>query len=231
MTLLLNPELCTLDTCDLTLASFLYIPTLAGNALFAAIFGVLILAQLFFGIKYKTWGFMVAMVLGLLLEVIGYIGRIMLHNSPFDNNSFLMYLVCLTIAPALLTASIYLCLARFIGVYGQHLSYFRARTYTIVFCTCDFICLVLQGAGGGIASTADDTSGVNLGKNLMLAGLIFQVVSLAWFFCCAGEFAFRVWKGQGTWNPQYYHVVSSPLFKGFLFGKPNFVSHIVSILT
>jgi hypothetical protein len=106
ITLLMNPELCTLETCDLSMASFLYLPTLPGNAIYAAIFGIYIVTQLFLGIKHKTWGYMVAMVLGLLLEVIGYVARIMLHNSPFDNNNFLMYLVTLTIAPALLSASV-----------------------------------------------------------------------------------------------------------------------------
>jgi len=66
VTLLNNPNLCTLQTCDLSLASFLYIPTLPGNALYAGIFGVLVFAQLFLGIKYKTWGYMTAMILGLV---------------------------------------------------------------------------------------------------------------------------------------------------------------------
>jgi hypothetical protein len=65
-TLLENPELCTLQTCDLSLASFLYIPTLPGNALYAAIFGIYLLAQLFLGIKHKTWGYMIAMIFGLV---------------------------------------------------------------------------------------------------------------------------------------------------------------------
>ena len=106
LTLLLNPELCTLETCDLSMASFDYLPTVPGNAIYAAIFGVYVVAQLFLGIKHKTWGYMVAMVTGLLLEVIGYVGRVLLHSSPFNNNDFLIYLICLTIAPALLSASV-----------------------------------------------------------------------------------------------------------------------------
>ena len=106
LTLIMHPELCTVKTCDLTLASFLYIPSLPGNAIYAAIFTIYIVAQLFLGIKHKTWGYMAAMVLGLALEVFGYVARIMLHNDPFNNNDFLMYLVALTIAPALLSASV-----------------------------------------------------------------------------------------------------------------------------
>lgn len=153
-----------------------------------------------------------------LLEVIGYIFRVLLHNNPFNNNDFLGYLVTLTIAPALLTAAIYLCLARIITVYGEHLSFFKPRTYTIVFCGCDLISLVLQALGGAIASTANTRSGSDLGKNIMIAGLGFQVFSLILFSLCAGEFALRAYRARGTWNPRYHELVSSRLFKAFLYG-------------
>jgi len=99
-----NPNLCTLDTCDLTLASFTYLPTLPGNALFAGLFGIFVVGQLYLGIRHKIWGYMTAMVLGLLLEIGGYVARVLLHGKPFENNYFLIYLICLTIAPAFLTA-------------------------------------------------------------------------------------------------------------------------------
>lgn len=66
VTLILNPTLCTLDTCDLSLASFSYVPNLAGNALFLAIFAVLLVPQLGLGIRYRTWGFMTALCMGLV---------------------------------------------------------------------------------------------------------------------------------------------------------------------
>lgn len=142
----------------------------------------------------------------------------MLHNSPFDNNYFLMYLVTLTIAPAFLTAAIYLCLSRIVIVYGQHLSRFKPRAYTLVFCTCDLISLVLQALGGGIASSANTVSGSDLGKNIMLAGLSFQVASLILFAIAAGEFALRVMKAKGDRNPRYINLTSSKLFRSFLIG-------------
>jgi hypothetical protein len=66
------------------------------------------------------------------------------------------YLVCLTIAPALLSASIYLTLARIIPIYSSILSRFQPRTYALVFIACDFIPLLLQAAGGAIASISND---------------------------------------------------------------------------
>ena len=105
VTLCLNNDiLCTLSTCDLTLAHFTYIPNLGANAFLAALFGVCALVQFGLGIRYKTWGFLVTAICGLALEIIGYVGRILINQSPFDKNNFLIYLVCLTIAPAFLSA-------------------------------------------------------------------------------------------------------------------------------
>jgi len=175
-----------------------YIPTLPGNALFAALFGILIVPQLLFGIRYKTWSFMIWMSLGLLGEVVGYIGRIMLSNNIFDFNGFLIYLIPLTIAPAFITASIYLCLARVIYILDPALAHTRLKpmTYTKIFVTFDVISLILQGAGGGVAATADgNKSTSDMGVNIMIAGLASQLVSLLVFIGLCGDFAWRLYKG------------------------------------
>jgi hypothetical protein len=54
--------LCTLATCDLTLAHLKYLPSLAGNAFYAAMFAGCLIFQLVLGIRYRTWGFMTAAV-------------------------------------------------------------------------------------------------------------------------------------------------------------------------
>ncbi|KAI9744389.1 MAG: hypothetical protein M1818_001918 [Claussenomyces sp. TS43310] len=219
VTLCLNNDvLCTKTTCDLTLAHFDYLPNVGGNALFAAIFGLCAVGQIGLAIRYKTWGYMVATVLGFIGEIIGYAGRIMLWSDPFSKNDFLIYLVCLTIAPAFLSAAIYLCLARIVVIYGEGISRFRPRWYTIVFCSCDFFSLVLQAAGGAIASTADTASDTQVGINVMLAGLGFQVASLAAFAAACAEFAVRCRSHRESWNLTHASLYESKLFKGFLIG-------------
>ncbi|PMD48659.1 RTA1-domain-containing protein [Hyaloscypha variabilis F] len=198
-TLLSNPDvLCTLATCDLTLAHLKYLPSLAGNAFYAAIFAGCLIFQLVLGIRYRTWGFMTAAILGMLTEIIGYIARIAVHSNPFIKTNFLMYLVTLTIAPAFLSAAIYLCLARIVVVYGEERSRFRPVTYTLVFCTGDFLALLLQAVGGAIASGAASASTTQMGINIMLAGLSYQVASLLMFSFCCVEFALRVYAFSRT---------------------------------
>jgi hypothetical protein len=54
--------LCTLATCDLTLAQLNYLPWLPGNALYGAIFAGCFAVQLLLGVHYRTWGIMIAAV-------------------------------------------------------------------------------------------------------------------------------------------------------------------------
>lgn len=70
--------------CDVNNSLYGYEPNLGVNAFFAAFFGICLLAQLILGIRYKTWTYMIALGLGCLGEMIGYIGRIMLHNNVYD---------------------------------------------------------------------------------------------------------------------------------------------------
>ncbi len=39
----------------------------------------------------------------------------------------------------------------------------------------DIVSLIVQGAGGGIAASADDHDGATLGGNIMLGGIVFQM--------------------------------------------------------
>ncbi|KAK8062135.1 Sphingoid long-chain base transporter RSB1 [Apiospora hydei] len=202
-TTILDTELCTPQTCCLSQGWMDYIPTLAGNVLYAVIFGLLILPNVFFTVRARTWSFGVWMTLGLIGEIVGYIGRIMLNNNIFSFMGFLTYLVPLTIAPAFITASMYLCLARLIHIIDPALQYTRLKPmmYTWIFVTFDFIALILQGAGGGITATGDDNKDqVDLGVNVMMAGLGFQVFSLVAFSALCGDFTWRVRKGQREWR-------------------------------
>ncbi|KAJ5206867.1 RTA1 domain protein [Penicillium cf. griseofulvum] len=199
---------CTLQTCTLDHAMIHYVPTLAGNALFLVLFGIAAAIHLFLGVWYRTYSYLIALGCGLLLEIIGYAGRISLHYDPFSFNAFLQYLICLTIAPAFICAGIYFCFGRVViecnGRIGASyerqtsLSRLQPGTYSKIFIACDVVCLILQSAGGAITSTAgmSNTSLRDLGINVMIAGLACQVVSLAGFVGLAVDFAIRVRRQQ-----------------------------------
>lgn len=112
-----------------------------------------------------------------------------MEQSPDNPHS---YLVTLTIGPAFLAAALYLCLSRIVIIYGQQISRFSPRTYAITFMTNDFVSLVLQGAGGGLAATAINKYQSDTGQAIMVAGVVFQVVSLLIFMGMWSDFILRL---------------------------------------
>lgn len=84
---------CTLGACQVGLSKIGYIPNLAGNAFMVAWFVLILLAQLALSIRYKTWNYLAGQVLGLSLEMIGYVARVKLHSAPFDDKQFIMYVI------------------------------------------------------------------------------------------------------------------------------------------
>ena len=126
------------------------------------------------------------------------------------------YLICLTIGPAFLSAAIYLCLARIVVAYGEHISRVKPKIYTITFMSFDFLSLLLQAIGGAIASTSNTNSSQQTGINIMIAGLSFQVVSLLVFISLCAEFGWRVLHRQNEWDRTHEDVWSASRFRLFL---------------
>jgi hypothetical protein len=131
------------------------------------------------------------------------------------------YLIGLTIGPAFFSASIYLCLSRIVYIYSASTSRIRPKYYTYVFISCDLVSLILQGAGGGIAATAGpgNLTQANLGTNIIIAGLSFQVFSLLLFMILCVDFALRIRKVPEPQRSEEYQALRrTKLFKGFLLG-------------
>src|SRR5258708_3436540 len=90
------------------------------------------------------------------------------------------------------------------------------KMYTRFFIFCDLISLSLQGGGGGVAASATKPSTMSLGNKLMLAGLIFQIVSLCLFAAACTDFAIRVRKYSNRKNPAFSKTRARTSFWAFL---------------
>lgn len=215
---------CTLSTCPLSDSYWAYRPSLPANSFFLALFALSLVVYLCQGIFSKRFlGFTIAMVSGDVLEVLGYAGRIMSYYNPFGEEGFLMQIVCLTIAPAFMAAGIYLCLSRIVSTFGAQNSRLQPLSYPRIFIPCDVVSLMLQAAGGGLASAASHTNkDPSAGNNIMLAGLAFQVFTLLVFIVLAADFGIRTLRRVrelGTTqalDPTHALLRGSRAFQGFL---------------
>ncbi|KAM5354557.1 hypothetical protein ACJ41O_001204 [Fusarium nematophilum] len=211
---------CTLDTCSVEDWGYVrYRPSVAGNAVFLAVMAILAICQVFLGIRHQTRSFMITMCLGLLTETLGYISRVLLNGNPFNRDYFLWYLITLTIGPVFIAAAIYLTLGRIVVVHGEAISRIKPRSYTTFFLGCDIVSLVVQAVGGGIAASTPVTNQhmIDVGTNILVAGLSTQVACLFAFSACSLEFFWRVRKNPTLFNPEFTDLVGSKRFKLFLF--------------
>lgn len=80
-----NVVSCNWNTCPLSESYWGYRPSLGANDTFLVLFGISTLVFVGQGFLNKAWlGFTIAMVCGCLLEVIGYIGRVLAYNDGFS---------------------------------------------------------------------------------------------------------------------------------------------------
>src|SRR4051812_23568596 len=63
---------CTLETCSVKQWGWIkYRASIPGNALFLAVFSLLLLIQIYQGYRYRTYGVSIAICLGLAMEIAG----------------------------------------------------------------------------------------------------------------------------------------------------------------
>ncbi|KAL8716365.1 MAG: hypothetical protein Q9220_000272 [cf. Caloplaca sp. 1 TL-2023] len=162
------------------------------------------------------------MVSGCILEVLGYIGRLMSYHDPFSENGFLMQICCLTIAPAFMAAGVYLTLSRIVTTFGAENSRIKPLSYPRIFIPCDVLSLVLQALGGGMASAASHSNkSPETGDHIMVTGLAFQVFTLLVFMILCADFAIRTVvrmnrMGQAALDPTHATLRRSGKFRAFL---------------
>ncbi|QLL34903.1 hypothetical protein HG536_0H02780 [Torulaspora globosa] len=169
------------------------VPNLAFNVAMLAIWGVLLSWHTLM-IWYRQYWFSSAFVCAAILEVLGYVGRVWSHFDVYLVNPFLMQLVCLTIAPVFTMGGVYYQLAKMIEIYGHRFSLLPSpMAYSYIFIAFDFISLVVQAAGGGVAGT-ESTNGdsSDTGDNIFIAGLSLQVASMIIFMVLMGHLYYKV---------------------------------------
>ncbi|KAJ6481037.1 RTA1-like protein [Mycena sanguinolenta] len=168
-----------------------YIPHEYVAIIFLALFGLSTALHVGQATYYRMWWLFPTACLCGLGELVGWAGRLWSSFSPDLGNPYMMQITTTIISPTPLIAVNFILLSRIVTRLGPCYARLTPRWYTILFLSCDIVALVVQGAGGGIASASDTTSGANLGANIMLAGIVFQFVAIIVYSTLAGDFLRR----------------------------------------
>ena len=126
------------------------------------------------------------------VEFIGYAARAGAYDKTGKLMPYIIQSVFVLIAPTLFAAAVYMVLARIIrAVDGEKLSPIRINLITKIFITCDIVTFFVQGGGAGMMAQSSLTK---IGQDIVLAGLILQILTFALFLLTAITFAQRMRK-------------------------------------
>ncbi|KAF4450573.1 hypothetical protein F53441_6353 [Fusarium austroafricanum] len=187
---------CTLALCPVQWSVYKYRPSLAANITFIVLFAIAMGTHVVLGIRWKQWFYASFMSLGCLFEIVGYIGRIIMYNNPFNFVGFITQVVFITSGPVFYTAAIYVTLSKTIKYFAPEISRFRPEFVWWIFIPADVICLVLQAAGGALSTISSGSS--QTGVDIALAGLSLQVVILVLFCALLGDYLWRYFRSDNA---------------------------------
>ncbi|GKT61444.1 RTA1 like protein [Colletotrichum tofieldiae] len=208
--------------CPVEMTVLSYYPNFGANIFFAVAFGLVVLASATIGTWKRTWTFMLFVTGGSVLETVGYVGRVLLHDNPWDKNAFQMQICTIILGPTFICAGIYLTLKHVSANLNPTLSRIRPRLYPLIFLPADLTCLIIQAIGGGLAAAAGQTNKKLLdgGNQAIIAGIVLQVVVLVLFGAAGADYWIRVRKwahaaDHATGDIALYRARS---FRSFIYG-------------
>ncbi|KAF2642018.1 RTA1 like protein [Massarina eburnea CBS 473.64] len=169
-----------------------YTPSSAGGIIGAIVFALLTGTHAFRLIKSRTW-FCIPFIIGGLFEAIGYAARAAAHSDTTSKKPYIIQSALILLAPIFFAASIYMILGRLIlRTDSATHSIIRPTFVTKIFVTGDILCFFIQAGGAGMLVQAKDSSGVSRGENIILGGLILQILIFGFFVVVAGTWHRRL---------------------------------------
>ncbi|KAI1763475.1 RTA1-domain-containing protein [Hypoxylon sp. FL1150] len=166
-----------------------YIPSAEAAGVFAALFILGTIYLLWKTVKTRAY-FCIVFIIGGIFEIIGYCARASAKDKTDVLMPYVIQSVLILIAPALFAASIYMVLGRVIrGVFAEFRSVIPVKWLTPIFVCGDVVSFLVQASGAGIMVTGD---GMQTGENIILGGLIVQVIMFGLFVIVAGIFHSRL---------------------------------------
>lgn len=101
---------------------------------------------------------------------------------------------------------------------GPQYSPIKPARYPYIFIACDIFSLVLQAVGGGIAASSNTDAMTNAGGRIMLAGIVFQVVTFMVLYALIIKFALNLRNNTSSLSTECLAILQGKQFKIFALG-------------
>ncbi|PWN36563.1 RTA1-domain-containing protein [Meira miltonrushii] len=157
-----------------------YRPDLGAAIVFCVVFGTLASILTYQGIRSKRWWLLGTLAFGSWCECVGNGVRIYGHYHPDVTDPYIAQQCILVLTPALFAAAHFTILTKMCHQYGaKYITPFRPAWLVPLFVVMDLASLAIQGAGSGLAATAEIDNKpvytINNNGNVVVAGLAIQL--------------------------------------------------------
>ncbi|KAK3937391.1 RTA1 like protein-domain-containing protein [Diplogelasinospora grovesii] len=208
---------CALYTCPVPGGFFSSPAAPGGDAFMLAAFATLIPVNLYTGIRHKTPLYASLVIAGLILEVVGHVGKILLRDDVASETYFSVYMMGTLCGPTLISAAIYLILPHVMVIYGSQFSLISHPIYCVIFFLLfDILTLVFQIAGVAFAANGAAATEMAQGVKVVVLGCVIQVCSLLLFLSFYWYFQWKLSRRWYNLDVKYASIYDSQRFKLFL---------------
>ena len=151
-----------------------YCPSEAAAILFAVLFGIASVANIFTAARYRKQ-FCWVLIMATLWETIAYSLRAVGTRYQQAMAFFFPQLLLILLSPLLINAFVYMVFARMVHFFDRHqkVAGIKARRLSLVFVLLDVASFLTQLTGASMLSGTDSTQ-LNTGKNVYMAGIGLQ---------------------------------------------------------
>ncbi|KAJ7708645.1 RTA1 like protein-domain-containing protein [Mycena rosella] len=156
-----------------------YVPQESVAIMFLILFAVATIAHIGQATYYKAWWLLPTAAACGIGEIIGWSGRLWSSISPTLNTPYLIQISTTALSPTPLLAANFMILSRIVQVLGTAYAWITPTWFTLIFLPCDLIALVVQGVGGGLASSATDLAGANKLESASNSAIVIILLSTA----------------------------------------------------
>jgi hypothetical protein len=202
-------------TCPIRDGFLSYSPHLAANAVLLAVFGALVPVALYFGFRsQKTPVYTVFLILGLLFEVLGFIGRLLLRDNDSSGTLFFLSFLGSLLGPPLFGLALSVVLPHVLNTHGSG----RPRPVLVGFFLqwLGFVAIIVQAIGASFVAFELNNFERSSATKIVIAGLAAQLV----FFVLLLSIHLYAISGSPSSNqdinPKYTVSYNTPDFKWFL---------------
>ncbi|KAL4926641.1 RTA1 domain-containing protein [Aspergillus undulatus] len=166
-----------------------YTPSLALAVVSIVAFAAGTFIHGFLAFKHKM-KFLLAFIIGAIFEAIGYAARAVNANQApdYETTPYALQSVLILLASSLFAASIYMIFGRII----------RLTEGFTIFVPGDFAAFLIQSGGGGMLTQAKSPSDQERGENIIIVGLIVQILFFGFFVIVAVIFHRRITQNPTT---------------------------------